>query len=150
MHLPELTLHYRPPKGVRPPQLEGKRTGPPKGSKNFARARQDCIWGYRHRNEKCEAPNQATHLWQDFAVCIPDEVREYLTGLGLFQRLTKPSVSNVSCRKCGECSHMKKKQNPPHSTEVYRKWLEQSPDKFLSLLIRWSRLWIKSDRDNKV
>ena len=27
-------MGYRPPKGVRPPQFEGKRTGRPKGSKN--------------------------------------------------------------------------------------------------------------------
>ena len=33
-------MSYQPPKGVRPPQLEGKRTGRPKGSRNLAAAPQ--------------------------------------------------------------------------------------------------------------
>jgi hypothetical protein len=74
-----------------PSNLSTTCTGRPKGSKNFARAWQDCVWGYQHRDENCEAPNQAARLWRGFAKCFPDEVREYLSGLGPLQRLTKPS-----------------------------------------------------------
>jgi hypothetical protein len=42
-------MGFIPPKGVRPPQFEGRRSGRPKGSKNMARAWRDAIWGYEHR-----------------------------------------------------------------------------------------------------
>ena len=58
-------MPYRPPKGVRPPQLEGKRTGRPRGSKNLAGAWRDVLWGYQNAgNEDAEPPSGAARLWQ--------------------------------------------------------------------------------------
>ena len=42
-------MAFRPPKGVRPPQLEGRRTGRKKGGKNGAKAWRDFWWAYEHR-----------------------------------------------------------------------------------------------------
>ena len=76
-------MGYRPPKGVRPPQLEGKRTGRPKGSKNHARVWADVIWGYEHRNDARAAyPNQAARMWWSFAHFFPNEVRAWLKHCG--------------------------------------------------------------------
>jgi len=72
-------MGFCPPKGVRPPQLEGKRTGRPKGSRNFARIWADAIWGYEHRNaERGNPPSQNARLWWTFASIYPDEVEEFL------------------------------------------------------------------------
>jgi hypothetical protein len=49
-------MAYRPPKGVRPPQLEGRRGGRPKGSRNLAPAWRDARWGYEHRREDLVNP----------------------------------------------------------------------------------------------
>jgi hypothetical protein len=72
-------MGFRPPKGVRPPQLEGKRTGRPKGSRNYARAWADVLWGYEHRDEETASPpSTAAYFWWGFASRYPDEVREWL------------------------------------------------------------------------
>ena len=77
-------MAYRPPKGVRPPQLEGKRSGRPKGSRNYASAWRDALWGYEHRDEdRGSPPSAAAWLWWGFAVSFPDEVEEFLLGHGL-------------------------------------------------------------------
>jgi hypothetical protein len=78
-------MAYRPPKGVRPPQLEGKRTGRPKGSKNFAAAWRDCQWGYVNYDVDDPPPTQGARLWQLFARCFPEEVRAWLTSRGQLQ-----------------------------------------------------------------
>ena len=76
-------MGFRPPKGVRPPQLEGKRTGRPKGSMTFARAWRDALWGYAHRYEDRAAPPTAgAGVWWQFASCFPDEVEEFLEEYG--------------------------------------------------------------------
>ncbi len=57
-------MGYRPPKGVRPPQMEGRRTGRPKGARNRARAWADARWGYEHRDEdNGSPPSDAALLW---------------------------------------------------------------------------------------
>ncbi len=76
-------MGYRPPKGVSPPQLQGKRTGRPKGSRTFARFWQDAIWGYQHRFEdRVSAPSPGALLWWDFAHSFPDELEEWLYESG--------------------------------------------------------------------
>jgi len=77
-------MGFRPPKGVRPPQLEGKRTGRPKGMKNFARYWRDAVWGLEHADEeKAIPPNPSAKLWQSFASCFPIEVEDWLEANGM-------------------------------------------------------------------
>lgn len=76
-------MSFRPPKGVRPPQLEGKRTGRPRGSKNHAKVWADALWGYHHRDaERVAAPTPAASLWRGMAGMYPDEVEEWLEACG--------------------------------------------------------------------
>src|SRR5262245_36914700 len=85
-------MGYRPPKGVRPPQLEGKRTGRPKGSQNHASAWRDAVWGYEHRNEdRGDPPTAGAWLWWTFASYFPDEVREFLEADGHLPRRQRPT-----------------------------------------------------------
>jgi hypothetical protein len=77
-------MGYHPPRGVRPPQLEGKRTGRPRGSKNLAAAWRDLLWAYEHRDEdRGNPPTAAAHLWWRFADCFPDELEEFVDAYGL-------------------------------------------------------------------
>ena len=77
-------MPFRPPKGVRPPQLEGKRSGRPRGSRNLASAFRDALWGYEHRYDQRGAPPTAgAHLWRRFASWYPDLVEEFLQQHGL-------------------------------------------------------------------
>jgi hypothetical protein len=81
--LPGATMGYRPPKGVRPPQLEGKRTGRPKGSKNHARDWADVEWGYQRRDEASGSPpTGAARLWWYFSYFDPDAVGDFLAAYG--------------------------------------------------------------------
>jgi len=76
-------MGYQPPKGVRPPQLEGRRTGRPKGSKSHARTWADAIWGYEHRyDDRAFPPNQSARLWWAFASQYPDEIEQFLLQFG--------------------------------------------------------------------
>lgn len=77
-------MGYRPPKGVRPPQLEGKRTGRPKGSQTFASAWRDVRWAYEHRNHKgdVDIPSAGAALWLYFAWKFPDQVEYFLVRSG--------------------------------------------------------------------
>jgi hypothetical protein len=76
-------MGFRPPKGVSPPQLEGKRTGRPKGSRNYAREWADVLWGYEHcHDDRASPPTPAASLWWSFARRYPDEVEEWLTTSG--------------------------------------------------------------------
>jgi hypothetical protein len=76
-------MGFRPPKGVRPPQLEGKRTGRPKGSRNHARDWADALWGYQHRfHDRAAPPTPAASLWWGIASRYPDEVEEWLEACG--------------------------------------------------------------------
>ena len=79
-------MGYIPPKGVRPPQLEGKRTGRPKGSRDHAAAWADVRWGFSHRHSDSEQsiPTPAARLWWYFAHYYPDELRDFL---GRYDRL---------------------------------------------------------------
>ena len=119
-----------------PSNLSTTCTGRPKGSKNFARAWQDCVWGYQHRDENCEAPNQAARLWRGFAKCFPDEVREYLSGLGPLQRLTKPSGIEGIVQEMWWVLEHEKEADTTASRRCFRKWWEKSPSKFLWQLIK--------------
>jgi hypothetical protein len=77
-------MGFRPPKGVRPPQLEGKRTGRPRGSKNLANAWRDVLWAYRHRDEnRASPPTAGAHVWWRFAYYYPEEVERFLESWGL-------------------------------------------------------------------
>ena len=76
-------MRYHPPKGVRPPWLEGRRTGRPKGSKSHAKVWQDVLWGFQHRYvDRAAPPSQAARLWWSLAVWFPDELEEWLEAMG--------------------------------------------------------------------
>lgn len=76
-------MGFRPLKGVPPPQLEGKRTGRPKGSRSYSHVWADAIWGYEHRYEdRANPPNLSARLWWTFAVQYPDEVEQFLRDFG--------------------------------------------------------------------
>ena len=76
-------MGFRPPKGVRPPQLEGKRTGRPRGSKSYARVWADVMWAFKHRyKEGGSAPSAAAFLWWKFASFSPSEFEEWLIEEG--------------------------------------------------------------------
>lgn len=78
-------MGFTPPRGVRPPQLDGRRTGRPKGSRSHARVWADVLWGYEHRFEKyADYPNQNARMWWTFAQLYPDAVEEFLQS---FHRL---------------------------------------------------------------
>lgn len=130
-------MGYRPPKGVRPPQLEGKRTGRPKGSNNFTRAWQDCVWGYQHRQENCDPPNQAARLWRDFARCFPDEMSEWLHGRGaLFRQMRTPGLESTVQDMRWVLNHGKEADMTP-AHRAMRQWMEKSFKSFFSQLVRW-------------
>jgi hypothetical protein len=77
-------MSFKPPKGVRPPQLEGKRTGRPKGARNWSRAWKDCIWGYENaEDEDAIPPTGGAALWQAFAASDPWAVYEWLEANGV-------------------------------------------------------------------
>jgi hypothetical protein len=76
-------MAYFPPKGVRPPQFEGKRTGRPKGSRNWSRAWKELMWGYEHAKDfDAEPPSAGAGMWQAFASVYYYEVREWLKHQG--------------------------------------------------------------------
>ena len=72
-------MAFSPPKGLRPPQFEGKRTGRPKGSRNYPQAWRDCLWGYQHSQDfDVEPPTPGAALWQAFAAVHYWEVHDWL------------------------------------------------------------------------
>jgi hypothetical protein len=72
-------MPHFPPKGVRPPQLEGKRTGRPKGSKNLSRALRGALWGYQNRYKVAASPPTGEALlWRRFAASYPEAVEQFL------------------------------------------------------------------------
>jgi len=74
---------YRPPKGVPPPQLEGRRTGRPRGSKNFAKSWRAVLWAFEHRFEDTAViPSGEAALWWYFAHYFPDELEQFLEEHG--------------------------------------------------------------------
>ena len=76
-------MGYRPPKGVSPPHLDGKRTGRPKGSRNNAAAWADVVWGYEHADDDWGTPpNRNALLWWYFAHMFPDELEHFLDASG--------------------------------------------------------------------
>ena len=80
-------MPYRPPKGVRPPQLEGKRTGRPKGSKNGVHVWRDVLWGYEHRSQhRAHPPNPLALLWWFVGYHWPDELAGFLQWAGKIPR----------------------------------------------------------------
>ena len=79
-------MSHRPPKGVRPPQLEGKRSGRPKGARNWASAWRDCLWGYRNaENEDAQPPTVGAELWRAFAAKYTWEVYDFLNEHGVIE-----------------------------------------------------------------
>jgi hypothetical protein len=77
-------MAYRPPKNVRPPQLEGKRSGRPKGSRNWSRAWRDCLWGYLHaEDQRAVPPTAGAAMWQAFAAKYLWQVHDYLAAHGV-------------------------------------------------------------------
>jgi hypothetical protein len=84
-------MGFKPPKGVRPPQLEGRRTGRPRGSRNYAKAFQDALWGWEHRDEdRVVPPNKAAWLWWFFGRNYPRQLTEFLVGYGQLPRHLAP------------------------------------------------------------
>jgi hypothetical protein len=76
-------MGFRPPKGVRPQQLEGKRTGRPKGSRNYAKVWADPLWGFLHRHQdEPTPPTSGAWLWWGIARQYPNEVGEFLEQSG--------------------------------------------------------------------
>jgi len=77
-------MPYSPPKGVRPPQLEGNRSGRPKGSRNWASAWRDCYWGFMHAKElDAEPPTAGAALWHAFAIENYWELHDFLERNGV-------------------------------------------------------------------
>jgi hypothetical protein len=76
-------MPFSPPKGVRPPQFEGKRTGRPKGSLAWPKAWKDCLWGFEHCNDpNAKPPTPGAGLWQAFASVNYWEVHDWLKSHG--------------------------------------------------------------------
>ena len=124
-------MPYRPPKGVRPPQLEGKRTGRPKGSKNFASAWRDCLWGYEHRDDASEPPSQWARVWRDFAHCFPDEVRAWLEKRKELPREREPGVRGLLEDMRWVINH-RKEADMTQGQRTCRRWMEESFKPFMS------------------
>lgn len=83
-------MAYKPPKGVRPPQLEGKRRGRPRGSKNWISGWRDAQWGYDHRDDNCpKFPSSAAAVWWRLAQAFPCESR-LRRGLRVFSLALLP------------------------------------------------------------
>jgi hypothetical protein len=79
-------MAYTPPKGIRPPQLEGKRTGRPRGSRNLAAAWRDAVWAWEHRDEEEVCPPTAgAAVWWFLADRYPAELEEFLEAHGLLE-----------------------------------------------------------------
>jgi hypothetical protein len=79
-------MGYRPPKGVRPPQLEGKRTGRRKNAQKWHQALEECEWGYRHAHDaKAVPPTPGAALWQAFAASYLWDVHDYLSMQGVIK-----------------------------------------------------------------
>jgi hypothetical protein len=77
-------MPYTPPKGIAPPQLAGKRTGRPRGSRNLARAWRDVLWAYKHAgDDETAAPTGHAALWRSFAEDYPDAVSDFLDRFGM-------------------------------------------------------------------
>ncbi len=77
-------MRHQPPKGVRPPQFEGRRTGRPKGSRNFAKAWREVQWAFGHRfDDRADIPSGAAGVWWYFAHFYPDELEEFLERYGM-------------------------------------------------------------------
>lgn len=67
-------MGYRPPRGVSPPWLEGKRTGRPKGTRNHAKVWADIEWAYKNRySDSDSAPSISARFWWRLAATFPDE-----------------------------------------------------------------------------
>jgi len=137
-------MGYRPPKGVPPPQLQGKRTGRPRGSRNYARAWRDCLWGHEHRNDPFALPpTGAARLWQSFASRYPDALEAWLEEVGLLSG--PPPVVPLS--EEGEdllavvrhVLHKPGSEDRTHQQRNIREWKKAHPSKFLNLLMRLER-----------
>ena len=76
-------MGHRPPKGIRPPQLEGKRTGRPKGSETYAKAWAEARWAYHHcYDDRVRPPSRTALLFWYLASSYPDEYQEWLAAHG--------------------------------------------------------------------
>ena len=75
-------MGYKPPKGVSPPHLDGKRTGRPKGTQTHARVWADVAWANDHLYDQVPAPNPNAWLWRTFGRLYPDELYGFLCTFG--------------------------------------------------------------------
>jgi hypothetical protein len=76
-------VRYRPPKGVSPPQLEGKRTGRPKGTRNHARVWSDLDWAYANlEHDRVDPPNPNAGYWWLFGKYFPDQFTAFVESGG--------------------------------------------------------------------
>jgi hypothetical protein len=63
--------------------LEGKRTGRPSGSRNYAKAWADVEWAYQHRHDESVSPPNATaRFWWRLAVSFPGEFEYWFESGG--------------------------------------------------------------------
>ena len=79
-------MGYKPPKGVSPPHLDGKRTGRPKGTRNHAAVWADAVWGYKHRKDDAPPPTPAAAVWREFGQIFPDQLHDFLLVSGCLGR----------------------------------------------------------------
>jgi hypothetical protein len=137
-------MAFRPPKGVPPPQLQGKRTGRPKGSKTFASAWRDAKWGYDHRDDTAATPpNPAALLWMSFASWFPFEVREWLEARGQLVEEDRPSgLEGMFEDMCWVLEH-EEQTDTTYARQNMRKFYTDQPNKFMTLLFRIERDLIK-------
>lgn len=89
-------MSYRPPKGVRPPQFEGKRTGRPKKADDLDRALLDCLWGFWNTDDpNANPPTGAARLWRDLAIWDRDALAGFLAQWRRLEVSPKPRVPLV-------------------------------------------------------
>jgi hypothetical protein len=67
-------MGFHPPRGVRPAQLEGKRTGRPRGSRTHASAWSDISWAYANIDKyPVSAPNGNAYNWWKYGISHREE-----------------------------------------------------------------------------
>ena len=120
-------MGYRPPKGVRPPQLEGKRTGRPKGSHNGeAAAWKAAIWGFERAlfDGAAAVPNMHAWLWWTFASRFPEQVEEFLREFRKLPRKERERRAQEEAeRKRRDEEEAKRKRLA--AVEEQRRWEEE-------------------------
>jgi DNA-directed RNA polymerase subunit RPC12/RpoP len=93
---------FRPPKGMRPPQLEGKRTGRPKGSRNAPRPLLDWRWIYEGKEPKTPRQKELLKLSVEDPVSFLAQYRRMEREHTESKRLEKIHELNARLESIGQ------------------------------------------------